>query len=162
MSIRRLKKESNHPNRHNRPRVLLPMTYVHQVYDTPDELMEPGRADHVIGHGLDHFNSSNPGRSTVQNPRRTTNDYGAYVSKDTLRLNNLNQAKEDPKGNLAYGAYGWCMTTTGLAYNEFIKTIFKKHNPSQGTFSSQFRDGQRRVGPGKAVVLSTQLTTVGT
>jgi hypothetical protein len=141
----------------------LAMPYVHQVYDTPDDFAGSwacGPTSTVMA--IQHFGRLGAWPVTASTPSVHTSDYGAYVAyKYTAFGTTFNRMQTDAKGKAAYGAYGWC-TEDGGAWAWRMQDYAKNHNLSSDFYSTAtFANVKSALDAGKAVVLSTQLTSAG-
>jgi hypothetical protein len=141
----------------------LPMPYVHQVYDTPDDFAGSwacGPTSTLMA--VQRFNRLAAWPVTISTPTKHTNDFGAYVAyKYTAFGTTFNRMQTDAKGKPAYGAYGWC-TDGGGGWAWRMQDYAKKHQLSSDfSSSSSFTAVKNAIDAGKVVVLSTQLTSAG-
>lgn len=141
----------------------LPMPYIHQVYDTPNDFAgywACGPTSTVMA--VQHFNRLPAWPVTVNIPSKHTSDYGAYVAyKYTAFGTTFNRMQTDSQGKAAYGAYGWC-TDGGGGWAWRMQDYAKKHQLSSDfASSSSFSAIKNAIDAGKVVVLSTQLTSAG-
>ncbi len=141
----------------------LPMPYVHQVYDTPNDFAgywACGPTSTLMA--VQHFNRLPAWPVTVNIPSKHTSDYGAYVAyKYTAFGTTFNRMQTDSQGKAAYGAYGWC-TDGGGGWAWRMQDYAKKHQLSSDfASSSSFSAVKNAIDAGKVVVLSTQLTSAG-
>ncbi len=139
------------------------MPYVHQVYDTPDDFAgywACGPTSTVMA--VQAFGRLKPWPVTVSTPSSHQSDFGAYVAYTyTAFGTTFDRMQTDSKGSPAHGAYGWC-TDDGAGWAWRMQDYAKKHDLSSDFFgSSTFADLKAELDAGKAVVLSTQLTSAG-
>jgi hypothetical protein len=141
----------------------LSMPYIHQVYDTPDEFngnWACGPTSTVMG--VCHFGRLQKWPITVNTPSPHNSDYGAYVSrKYTAYGTTFDRMQTDASGKAAWGAYGWC-TEGGGAWAWRMQDYAKKHDlKSDFEGSPTLAKVKSAIDAGKAVALSTQLTSAG-
>jgi hypothetical protein len=141
----------------------LPMPYIHQVYDTPNEFnghWACGPTSTLMA--IQHFGRLAAWPVTVDVPSPHTSDYGAYVSRTyTAFGSTFDRVQNDASGRPARGAYGWC-TEDGAAWAWRMQDYARRHDLSSDfDGSATFAEVQAALDGGKAVALSTQLTSAG-
>ncbi|HEY3446827.1 MAG TPA: C39 family peptidase [Myxococcales bacterium] len=141
----------------------LAMPYVHQVYDTPDDFngnWACGPTSTIMC--VQHFNRLGKWPITASWPSPHTSDYGAYDAYEYSAYGStFNRVQNDASGRAAKGAYGWC-TDGGGAWAWRMQDYAKRHDlNSDFDGTATFAKMQASIDAGKAVALSTQLTSAG-
>lgn len=110
-----------------------------------------------------YYKKLKPHPMTISLPTKHTNDYGWYVSHQYTSPSGvvLSRGQKDPKGRMAYGAFGTC-TEGGLAWAWRIQEFFKYHNLKSKFYSTATPQiVKSAIDQGHLVILSTQLTSSG-
>ena len=141
----------------------LAMPYVHQVYDTPDDFngnWACGPTSTIMA--VQHFGRLTKWPITASWPSPHTSDYGAYDAYVyTAFGSTFDRVQTDASGRNSQGAYGWC-TDGGGAWAWRMQDYAKRHDlNSDFDGSATFAKMQDSIDSGKAVALSTQLTSAG-
>ena len=137
---------------------------VHQMWDTADSFYGSsacGPTSAVMAAAF--FKKLAPKPMTISSPTKHTNDYGWYVSNKYTSPSGtvLSRGQNDPKGRIAYGAFGTCIEG-GMAWAWRIQEFFKFHK-LQNKFYSAATPAivKSAIDKGHLVILSTQLTRSG-
>ncbi|MCC6747571.1 MAG: C39 family peptidase [Deltaproteobacteria bacterium] len=142
---------------------VLPMPYVHQVYDAPPGFNGSWACGPtstlmiILAHGL-----LAPDPVTVNEPSAHTSEYGVYLArKYTFNGTTFDRQQNDASGKPAWGAYGWG-TKGGEAWAYLLQDYATKHG-LKTTFagSTSFNAIKAHLDAGRQVVLSTALTGAG-
>jgi hypothetical protein len=111
---------------------------------------------------IQHFNRLAPKPITVSTPSSHQSDFGFYVArKYSAYGNTFDRVQGDAQGRSAAGAYGWC-TEEGAAWAWRMQDYAKKHDLQSDFFdAATFAAIKKDLDAGRAVALSTQLTSAG-
>ena len=143
----------------------LPMTYIHQCYDTRDDFdgrWACGATSAVMV--LAYHGKIEPWPYTCSYPYPHISDYGNYISqKYTSPLGyTFDTITTDASGNPAMGAYGYIHYPDGLAKLDKMVDYFQKHGlDSEGKYNPSESYVKAELDSGYPVPASTELTSVG-
>jgi MYXO-CTERM domain-containing protein len=141
----------------------LPMPYVHQVYDTPNDFnghWACGPTSTLMC--ILHFGRLDKWPINVSIPSAHESPYGAYVAhKYTAFGTTFDRMQTDASGKPAYGAYGWA-TDGGMGWAWRMQDYAAKHKlETSFDATATFTKLKSATDAGRPVALSTNLTSAG-